>query len=210
MPIVNDPPDIVIRKKALRARMRTWRDGLGSAAKVEAAQVIAEHGLALVPELRGAAPQGCVSAFASMPDELNVWPLLRRLHGAGVPLALPVVEGKGRPLVFRAWVPGDAMNKGVWDIPEPKPDKAVVEPDILLVPLLAFDGRGGRLGYGGGFYDRTLAGLRARQPVIAVGLAYDEQRVDAVPHLDYDQRLDWVLTPSGPIRCQADASAVPR
>jgi 5-formyltetrahydrofolate cyclo-ligase len=71
---------------------------------------------------------------------------------------------------------------------------------VLLVPLLAFDPMGYRLGYGGGFYDRTLAKLRKRQGVIAIGLAFDEQRVDAVPHVDYDQRLDWVLTPSGPLR----------
>jgi 5-formyltetrahydrofolate cyclo-ligase len=102
------------------------------------------------------------------------------------------------------------MNKGVWDIPEPKPERPAVEPDILLVPLLAFDDAGRRLGYGGGFYDRTLTGLRARKASVAVGLAYDEQRIDAVPHLDYDQQLDWVLTPSGPIRCSSHASAVPR
>jgi 5-formyltetrahydrofolate cyclo-ligase len=71
----------------------------------------------------------------------------------------------------------------------------------LLVPLLAFDLAGWRLGYGGGFYDRTLRRLRAMQPVLAVGIAFNEQRVDAVPHLDYDERLDWVLTPSGPLRC---------
>jgi 5-formyltetrahydrofolate cyclo-ligase len=207
---VNQSPDIVERKKALRARMKAWRDGLGAGDKVRAAQAIAEQGFALVLELRGGAPQGVVSGFASMPEELNVWPLLRRLHGAGVPLALPIVEGKGKPLVFRAWAPGDAMDKGVWSIPQPKADKPVLEPDILLVPLLAFDRTGRRLGYGGGFYDRTLAGLRARKPVVAIGLAYDEQRIDAVPHLDYDQRLDWVLTPSGPIRCQPDAPPVPR
>jgi 5-formyltetrahydrofolate cyclo-ligase len=189
--------------------MRAWRDGLDSAAKVRAGEAIAERGTALVFELRGQAGQGVVSGFASMPDELNVWPLLRRLRGADILLALPVVEGKGRPLVFRAWAPGDAMDKGVWGIPQPKADKPVLEPDILLVPLLAFDRRGGRLGYGGGFYDRTLAGLRARKPIAAVGLAYDEQQVDAVPHLDYDERLDWVLTPSGPIRCLPDASVVP-
>jgi 5-formyltetrahydrofolate cyclo-ligase len=182
-------------------RMRTWRDAVSSADKVRAADRIAELGVPLVVELRGAADDCVVSGFASMPDELHVWPLLRRLHGAGVPLALPVVQAKGQPLVFRAWAPGDPMDKGVWDIPEPKSDKPVLEPDILLVPLLAFDRRGGRLGYGGGFYDRTLAGLRARKRITAVGLAYDEQEVDAVPHLDYDERLDWVLTPSGPIRC---------
>ncbi len=177
---------------------------------MRAAEAIAARGSALVSELRGPSGQGVVSGFGSLPEELNVWPLLRRLAGAGVPLALPVVAKKGQPLVFRAWMPGDAMDKGVWGIPEPKADKPVLEPDILLVPLLAFDAHGCRLGYGGGFYDRTLARLRATKPVVAIGLAYDEQRVNAVPHLDYDQRLDWVLTPSGPIRCQHDALVVPR
>jgi 5-formyltetrahydrofolate cyclo-ligase len=203
--------DTVTREKAaLRERMRAWRDGLDGAAKVRAAEAIVERGAALVSELRGVAGSGVVSGFASLPEELNVWPLLRQLSGAGVTLALPVVARKGQPLLFRAWVPGDAMNKGVWGIPEPKADKPVLEPDILLVPLLAFDASGCRLGYGGGFYDRTLATLRARKPIVAIGLAYDEQRVNAVPHLDYDQRLDWVLTPSGPIRCQHDATVVPR
>jgi 5-formyltetrahydrofolate cyclo-ligase len=207
---VTEKSPTVQEKAALRARMRAWRDRIDSATKVRATEAIAERGAALVFELRGREGPGVVSAFASMPDELNIWPLLRRLHRADVPLALPVVEGKGRPLLFRAWTPGDVMDKGVWGIPQPKADKLVLEPDILLVPLLAFDLQGRRLGYGGGFYDRTLAGLRARRSITAVGLAYDEQRVDAVPHLDYDQRLDWVLTPSGPIRCQADASVVPR
>ena len=76
------------------------------------------------------------------------------------------------------------------------------------MPLLAFDRRGWRLGYGGGFYDRTLKGLRARKAVVAVGLAYDEQEVDAVPHLDYDQRLDWVLTPVGPDQVRELAACV--
>jgi 5-formyltetrahydrofolate cyclo-ligase len=207
---VSEQADIVGQKRALRARIKAWRDSLDGAAKVRAAEAIAERGLALVSELRGSGGQGVVSGFASLPEELNVWLLLRRLSGAGVPLALPVVARKGQPLVFRAWTPGDSMNKGVWDIPEPKADKPVVEPDMLLVPLLAFDAHGHRLGYGGGFYDRTLARLRAMKPIVAIGLAYDEQRVNAVPHLDYDQQLDWVLTPSGALRCQHDASAVPR
>jgi 5-formyltetrahydrofolate cyclo-ligase len=190
-------------KAALRARMRGWRDNLDGATKVSAAHAIAGLGADLVRRLAGPTGPGVVSAFASLPEELNVWPLLRRLHGEGCRLALPIMQGKGKPLLFRAWAPGDAMDKAVWGIPEPRADRAVLEPDILLVPLLAFDRRGGRLGYGGGFYDRTLARLRGMKPVAAVGLAYDEQQVDAVPHLDYDQRLDWVLTPSGPIRCQA-------
>ena len=72
----------------------------------------------------------------------------------------------------------------------------------MLVPLLAFDARGYRIGYGGGFYDRTIAQLRNQKPVLTIGIAFDEQRVESVPHVDYDQRLDWVLTPSGPLRCQ--------
>ncbi len=127
--------------------------------------------------------------------------MLHRLAGEGHRLALPVMQGKGRPLLFRAWAPGDAMAAAQWGIAEPLPEQPEVEPDVVLVPLLAFDAHGYRLGYGGGFYDRSLAGLRARKPVIAVGIGYDELRIDAVPHLDYDQRLDWVLTPSGPLRC---------
>ena len=178
--------------------MRAVRAELGSSPKVRASRAIAGHGIAF---LRPLPASTIVSGFASLPEELNVWQLLRRLHARGFLLALPVVQAKRQPLVFRAWVPGDVMASGVWGIAEPTADKPEVEPDILLVPLLAFDAAGWRLGYGGGFYDRTLQALRAKKQITAVGLAYDEQRVDAVPHLDYDQRLDWVLTPSGPLRC---------
>jgi len=178
--------------------MRAWRQGLSQQAVVRAADAVATHGLAfLQPQ-----PAAVVSGFASLPDEFRLWPLLRTLSGQGYRLALPVMQGKGNPLMLRAWAPGDAMDSGVWGIAEPKADKATLEPDVLLVPLLAFDALGWRLGYGGGFYDRTLRGLRARKPVVAVGIAFDEQRVDAVPHLDYDERLDWVLTPSGSMRCR--------
>jgi 5-formyltetrahydrofolate cyclo-ligase len=190
--------DIVEEKKALRARMKAWRAGLTAAQMAKAADALASQGLAFLPNL---VAQSVVSGFASMPEELRAWPLLRRLHKDGYRLCLPVMQGKGRPLIFRAWVPGDAMDSGVWGIAEPKGDKPELEPDVLLVPLLAFDAAGWRLGYGGGFYDRTLRALRARKRIVAVGLAYDEQKVDAVPHLDYDERLDWVSTPSGPIRC---------
>jgi 5-formyltetrahydrofolate cyclo-ligase len=195
---VTETSDILQQKDALRARIKAWRAGLSAQAKAQAAEAVARHGLAFLTS----PPQGAiVSGFASLADEFRAWPLLRRLHAEGYRLALPVMQGKGKPLVFRAWTPGDAMDSGVWGIAEPKADKATLEPDILIVPLLAFDRRGWRLGYGGGFYDRTLKGLRVRKAVVAVGLAHDEQEVDAVPHLDYDQRLDWVLTPSGPIRC---------
>ena len=195
---MRDTSDILEAKKALRARIKAWRTGLGADLQAQAAAAVAKQGL----DFLESRPKGSVvSGFAPLADEFRVWPLLRRLNGEGFRLVLPVMQGKGRPLVFRAWTPGDAMDSGVWGIAEPRADKAALEPDILIVPLLAFDRRGWRLGYGGGFYDRTLKGLRARKAVVAVGLAHDEQEVDAVPHLDYDQRLDWVLTPSGPIRC---------
>lgn len=199
--MTSDTTDTKAAKKALRERMRAWRQDLGQHAVVRAAEAVAAHGLAFLQPK----PAAVISGFASLPDEFRLWPLLRTLSGQGYGLALPVMQGKGNPLIFRAWSPGDAMDSGVWGIAEPKADKAVLEPDILLVPLLAFDANGWRLGYGGGFYDRTLQGLRTRKSVVAVGIAFDEQRVDAVPHLDYDERLDWVLTPSGPIRCRAAA-----
>ncbi len=196
---MSNATDILEAKKVLRARMKARRADLAAEAKARAAEAVAGHGLGFLD------PQpvtgSVVSGFSPLPDEFRVWPLLRRLAGEGYRLAMPVMQGKGRPLVFRAWAPGDAMDRAVWGIAEPKADKPQLEPDILLVPLLAFDAGGWRLGYGGGYYDRTLRALRARKPIMAVGLAFDEQKIDAVPHLDYDQQLDWVLTPSGPIRC---------
>ena len=197
---MSEASDILQQKKALRARIKAWRAALGAMAQSRAAEAVARQGLDFLEPRHEAA---VVSGFAPLPDEFRIWPLLRRLHADGYPLALPAMQGKGKPLVFRAWSAGDAMDSGVWGIAEPKADKPALDPDILIVPMLAFDRRGWRLGYGGGFYDRTLKELRARKAVIAVGLGHDEQEVDAVPHLDYDQRLDWVLRPSGPIKCES-------
>jgi 5-formyltetrahydrofolate cyclo-ligase len=195
---VADAPDILERKRALRERIKTWRAGLGAEAQREAAEALAQHGLGFLPPV---APGKIVSGFAPIADELRLWPLLRRLAADGYRLALPVMQGKDKPLIFRAWSAGDVMDKGVWNIAEPKADKPALEPDIVLVPLLAFDAAGWRLGYGGGYYDRTLKNLRSRKTIVAVGVAHDEQCVEAVPRFHYDERLDWVLTPSGPLRC---------
>ena len=195
---MSDTPDILEAKKALRARIKAWRAGLGADVQAHAAAAVAKQGLDF---LEPRPTDSVVSGFAPLADEFRAWPLLRRLMAEGFALALPVMQGKGnrsssapgRPAMPWTWACGASPSRSA--------DKAALEPDILIVPLLAFDRRGWRLGYGGGFYDRTLKGLRARKAVVAVGLAHDEQEVDAVPHLDYDQRLDWVLTPSGPIRC---------
>jgi 5-formyltetrahydrofolate cyclo-ligase len=147
------------------------------------------------------ASQATVSGFHAIGDELDPRPLLERLLREGHQVCLPVIVGKERPLLFRSWTPADETRPGVWGIREPIETAAVADPDVLLIPLLAFDDRGYRLGYGGGFYDRTLARLRSMKRVTAIGLAFAEQRVDALPHSALDERLDWVLTPGGPLRC---------
>ena len=184
-------------KRAERIRALARRAGAHALHGKDAALRLAQNGLGFLPVASGA----IVSGFSAIRDEIDPGALLQRLAGEGLRLALPVMQGKGLPLLFRAWAPGDEMGSATWGIAEPLPSRPVLEPDVVLVPLLAFDTQGYRLGYGGGFYDRTLAGLRAKKPIVAVGVAYDELKVDAVPHLDYDQRIDWVLTPSGPLRC---------
>ncbi len=184
-------------KKALRAEALQLRKAAFEKYGPEASRRLAAYGLDfLAPQ-----PGAIVSGFAAIRDEINPAPLMTWLHAEGFRLALPVMEGKGLPLVMRAWTPGDAMAVAAWGIAEPLDDKPAVDPDVLLIPLLAFDSRGHRLGYGGGYYDRTLTRLRSIKKITAVGIAYDEQKVDAVPVASYDQRLDWVLTPSGPHHC---------
>jgi 5-formyltetrahydrofolate cyclo-ligase len=127
-------------------------------------------------------------------SEINPLPLMRKLADAGAGLALPVVAGKGLPLIMRSWAFGTPLASGVWGIREPMADAPEVDPDVLIVPLLAFDRRGYRLGYGAGYYDMTLTALRARKQVIAIGIAYAAQEVDTVPTTPRDARLDLVLT----------------
>jgi 5-formyltetrahydrofolate cyclo-ligase len=109
------------------------------------------------------------------------------------------VVGRDQPLTFRAWTPDAQLLRGQLGIMQPSPESAVVEPDILLVPLAAFDRAGHRIGYGAGHYDRSLVRLRASKPILAVGLAFAVQEIDAVPALAHDVRLDLVLTESGTI-----------
>lgn len=147
-----------------------------------------------------------VSAFWPVRDELDLRPLLQTLHSRGCICALPVVTAKGMPLTFRQWEPDLEMVVSSFGIPEPGADRPVVVPDLSLVPLLAFDDDGYRLGYGGGFYDRTLAQRRAaarETPYVAAGVGFAGLRVDAVPHDHYDQRLDWMVTEHGATRCGA-------
>ncbi len=121
---------------------------------------------------------------------------MARLRALGARLALPVTPPKGseEPVRFRLWAPQDELHPSPFGVHEPRPNNPVVEPDLLLVPLLAFDRRGGRLGYGAGHYDRALQDLRARKPVRAIGLAFAAQERARVPTGPHDQPLDAVLT----------------
>ena len=193
----DNPQTTQAEKSQLRKRMMGLRaDTLRKAAGDPAAE-IARHGLAF---LRLPA-DSIVSAYMAMPEELDPALLVRRLHSQGRQIVMPVVVGKAQPLVFRLWQPGDEMMAGPWGIREPLAEKPELMPDVMLVPLLAFDAKGGRLGFGGGYYDRTMRRLRARSSVVAVGVALDVQEVDDVPMGPQDERLDWILTPAGARRC---------
>jgi 5-formyltetrahydrofolate cyclo-ligase len=187
-----------ILKAELRRAALACRDALPAAARMVAAQAIAERGLPV-----DVGPGAVVSGFSPLKSEISPLPLLRRLADAGAQLALPVVVGRGQPLIMRAWSFGAPLNSGVWGIREPPPDAPEVFPDILIVPLLAFDRTGHRIGYGAGYYDMTIARLRGIKPATAIGIAFAAQEIAAVPATPRDARLDLVLTEHGVIDCRA-------
>jgi 5-formyltetrahydrofolate cyclo-ligase len=179
-----DAEKAVIRRDAV-----TRREALPPDQRAAAAAKIAARAFPLA-----IGPGVTVSGFSPLKSEINPLPLMRKLADAGAQLALPAIAGRGQPLIMRAFAFGDELDKGQWGIREPRPDAAEVAPDILLVPLLAFDRTGNRIGYGAGYYDRTIARYRAMKPVTAVGIAYAAQEIPDVPVTERDVRLDLVLT----------------
>lgn len=177
-------------KRIRRGAMLAWRGGL-----LEEERRVAARGLVEMWQLeRPVQTPTVVSGFWPMAEELDIRPLMIELHNQGCQLCLPVVVAKKQPLVFRAWRPGDSLEQGVAGTLHPSPRREVLEPDALIVPLLAVDEEGWRLGYGGGFYDRTIEGLRAKKNITAIGVGFNAQLVPEVPHGPSDQRLDWLLT----------------
>ncbi len=181
------------------ARRRALQAGGGEAAGQAAARI----GLSFL----GPRAPGAAAGYHAVKSEFDPGALMAALSAAGWITGLPVVTAAEAPLSFRRWQRGEALEAGVHDIPVPAKTAATIAPDVVLVPLLAFDRRGYRLGYGGGYYDRTLAMLRKAGPAVAVGLAFAGQEVEAVPHDGLDQRLDWVLTETGPLRCKVEGAA---
>lgn len=192
-----------------RAAKAAMREAAKSARAIAAAQAVATQDrftdaiVACARTSRAAA----VSGYWSIGDEVDVRPALEALAQDGVTTALPVMRGRDAPLEFRQWAPGEPLDHRIWGIYEPRADAPVVRPDLVLVPLLAFDAHGGRLGYGGGYYDRTLARLRSdgNATVLACGIAFAGQEVAQVPCEPYDMRLDAVITEDGMRRCAPPA-----
>ncbi len=184
-------------KKALRDQAFAIRAGIGA----EEARAFARRLARIGPDLARGHGAKVVSVFSSIGDEIQTTPLIEALDAAGFHVGLPVTGKRGTPLTFRRWTPSTQMVKGRMDILEPPPEAEVVEPDLLFVPLAAFDRRGHRIGYGAGFYDATLAALRKDKDVTAIGLAYAAQEVLFIPAEPHDQPLDFIVTEKDTIVC---------
>jgi 5-formyltetrahydrofolate cyclo-ligase len=180
---------LVTTKAQQRTAALARRDALAVSERRAAAQKIAQRRFP-VPFGEGTV----IAGYSPVRSECDPVPLMRSLAGKGAQLALPVVEPRDKTLSFAEWRQGEQLAAGPFGILQPRPGALDVEPDILLVPLVAFDRLGHRIGYGVGYYDRALAALRAKRPVIAVGIAFAVQQIDAVVADANDQRLDLVLT----------------
>ena len=177
-------------RAAAKARREAAHDARGDAA--EAAAALLDAALDDAP--------ACVAGYLPIRTEIDPQPAMALIAARGATLALPVMSGPETALWFCCWTPGAPTQTGAFGVTIPLDDYPV-QPDAVIAPLLAFDRTGARLGYGGGFYDRTLAAIRAERPVLAVGLAYAAQEVEALPMEPTDQRLDMIVTEREVIRC---------
>jgi 5-formyltetrahydrofolate cyclo-ligase len=176
-------------KAELRAKALAARDALSEKKRVSAAAKLAKRGLPF--EL---VPGSIISGYSPIRNEIDPAPLMRKLAEDGARLALPCVTARGQSLIFRIWHPNDRLMLGPLGIPEPSVAAAEVIPDIMLVPLAAFDRLGHRIGYGAGHYDFTFVHLRKTKHIVGIGLAFAAQEIEAVPALSHDVALDYVLT----------------
>ena len=181
--------NVQTQKAELRTATLARRDAMAGDERQRGADILAARAFP-IPVPKGA----IVSGFMPMRTEINPLPLMRRLASDGAQLALPVIQARGKPLLMRVWSFGAPLEARQWGIKEPLDDAPVVDPDILLVPLACFDRSGHRIGYGAGYFDKTIRALRAKKTVTAVGLAFAAQEIDRVPATDFDERLDLVLT----------------
>ena len=196
-PMTETPPSLAplaAAKADLRRVALARRDGLDPEARHLGAEALARS-----DALPAIAPGTVVAGYFPIRSEIDPRPLMRRLATAGVRLALPVVGDDRVTMVFRVWHEGDALEPASFGLSVPPARAGEVEPDVLLMPLAAFDGAGHRIGYGKGHYDRALDRLESRRPRLKIGLAFACQRVDGVPAEAHDRRLDLILTETGAI-----------
>lgn len=194
--IPDQDSEIDERKARVRAMARDARDALSSGLGAAAATGVAARFMTS-PVLADHAGSGSVVAgYLPIGSEIDPRLLMDRVAGNGAALCLPVVVERGEPLVFRRWLPGDRLEPSAFGTMAPPGSAETLVPDVVLVPMLAFDRGGHRIGYGGGYYDRTLARLRAGGDVLAVGLAFSGQVRDDLPVGPNDSRLDWIVTES--------------
>ena len=173
-------------KNKARAMARAARASLSSP----------DVGTSLIDHFPAHFTQKRIAGFSPIQDEINIWPLLHKLNHLGRTIALPVTTGPNSPLSFRRWTPGCEMQADQYGVMTPIGTRQI-KPELILVPLLAFTGSGARLGYGGGYYDRTLTALRAQSEVFACGVAYAGQEVASLPTDEHDEHLDGILTEDG-------------
>ncbi|TDT96478.1 5-formyltetrahydrofolate cyclo-ligase [Azorhizobium sp. AG788] len=191
---LSSPTTFRSEKARLRAEALLRRADMGAGRRAAASDAAARHALMALGSVAGRT----VALFAPFRDEIDTGPLARKLRDAGARLALPVVMGRDRPLIFRLWDENDLLEPaGAYGIPTPGAQAPQVTPDDLMVPLAVFDRTGARIGYGAGFYDRTLALLRRDKPIRAFGLAFACQETDHVPAEPHDEPLDGMVTEAG-------------
>lgn len=179
-------------KDILRVAALARRDALSAQQRATAALALAAH----LPSL-DIGPSAIVAGYAPIRSEIDPVRVMQTFAAHGARLALPAISARNAALTFRLWAPGVALTRGPLGIPEPAVTALEVNPDIVLVPLAAFDSAGHRIGYGGGYYDRTLPRLRKAKPVIAIGVAFAVQEIPQIPADAHDARLDFVLTETG-------------
>lgn len=196
-PLGTDPQqahDVARWRRAERTRLASLRGELGQAGRAQASSSICGH-LGSVLASRGIGRGAVLAGYWPIRDEPDLRPLLSDLHHRGVCIALPVVETRAAPLVFRAWAPGMRMERGHWNIPVPDSEAEAVTPDFALAPCLGWDRDYFRLGWGGGYYDRTLAALSPRP--FSIGIALAVARLPTIYPQPHDIPLDMIVTEAG-------------
>lgn len=197
-PLAVDPEqarDVARWRKAERTRLRAARLALSVAERKEIGEALTGHLRQMLQNRFGGAQGKVFSAYWPIKGEPDLRPLMAELHKAGISVALPLVETRAAPLTFRRWTPETRMVRGDWNIPVPPPDAPVVTPDIALAPLVGWTAEGYRLGYGGGYFDRTLTALKPKPFVVGIGL--QESRLQTIYPQPHDVPLDLIVTENG-------------